>query len=258
MYNVPTLLIGLGGIGSRIASMVSDRMTDDEKRYVSALAVDTDFYSIDSLCTDAGQSANTEDISVKEFFEKYPEALDWYNNNPAFRLRIPTRGDQVCGSPTLSFYDAFKEGRLDALHKAIDRINRVNGSPVSSCLRVLIVGSLCGGTSSGLLFQVPLYIRYYMRLLNISNVFVRGLFITPDVLRDVVENKSIEKALLFNSYACINELNSFYRKQTAPACESPASMPFYDLCRNTASPRVSDTEDTVSGPMQKAWRVLVA
>ncbi len=49
MYQIPILVIGVGGIGCRIAASISSSLTQDDWKHTSVISVDTDVHELGSL-----------------------------------------------------------------------------------------------------------------------------------------------------------------------------------------------------------------
>ena len=80
-------------------------------------------------------------------------------------------------------------------------------------LRIVVASSLCGGTGSGLILPVALYIRNFLttRFRQSANI-MRGFFLMPEILYHVIPGEVERNNLRCNAYATIRELDAFLMK----------------------------------------------
>lgn len=211
-FNVPTILIGLGGIGSNIANMVYGNVPDNQRGRVAIHAFDTDANSIsklEHLRNSATQTSTSH--SVNEYLQANPEVLKWFPNNPQIRRKTMTDGaGQVRAVSRLAFRSAMSQGKLNAMWDGIERIFPVDSHAESYNVRVIIISSLVGGTGSGIFLQIALYLREMLeRKLNSESVLIRGVFLLPDILvRSNTVDQTEWEAVQGNGYASLKELNA--------------------------------------------------
>ncbi|MDN3015649.1 tubulin-like doman-containing protein [Paenibacillus sp. BSR1-1] len=211
-FNVPTILIGLGGIGSNIANMVYGRIPPEQRGRVAIHAFDTDAGSIaqlDHLRNCATQTSTNH--SVNEYLQANKEVIKWFPNNPQIKRKTMTDGaGQVRAVSRLAFRSAMSEGKLNALWDGIERIFPVDSDSRSYNVRVIIISSLVGGTGSGIFLQIALYLREMLeRKLGSESVLIRGAFLLPDILvRSNTLDQNEWEAVQGNGYASLKELNA--------------------------------------------------
>ncbi|WP_223595670.1 tubulin-like doman-containing protein [Neobacillus bataviensis] len=211
-FNVPTILIGLGGIGSNIANMVYGRIPPEQRGRVAIHAFDTDASSIaqlDHLRNCATQTSTNH--SVNEYLQANKEVIKWFPNNPQIKRKTMTDGaGQVRAVSRLAFRSAMSEGKLNALWDGIERIFPVDSDSRSYNVRVIIISSLVGGTGSGIFLQIALYLREMLeRKLGSESVLIRGAFLLPDILvRSNTLDQNEWEAVQGNGYASLKELNA--------------------------------------------------
>ncbi|MGG1674144.1 tubulin-like doman-containing protein [Neobacillus sp. NRS-1170] len=211
-FNVPTILIGLGGIGSNIANMVYGRIPPEQRGRVAIHAFDTDASSIaqlDHLRNCATQTSTNH--SVNEYLQANKDVIKWFPNNPQIKRKTMTDGaGQVRAVSRLAFRSAMSEGKLNALWDGIERIFPVDSDSRSYNVRVIIISSLVGGTGSGIFLQIALYLREMLeRKLGSESVLIRGAFLLPDILvRSNTLDQNEWEAVQGNGYASLKELNA--------------------------------------------------
>jgi hypothetical protein len=211
-FNVPTILIGLGGIGSNIANMVYGTVPPEQRERVAIHAFDTDASSIsklEHLRNSATQTSTSH--SVNEYLHANPEVLKWFPNNPQIKRKTMTDGaGQVRAVSRLAFRSAMSQGKLNAMWDGIERIFPVDSHTQSYNVRVIIISSLVGGTGSGIFLQIALYLREMLeRKLNSESVLIRGVFLLPDILvRSNTVDQTEWEAVQGNGYASLKELNA--------------------------------------------------
>ncbi|MDQ1002145.1 hypothetical protein QFZ28_002545 [Neobacillus niacini] len=211
-FNVPTILIGLGGIGSNIANMVYGTVPQEQRGRVAIHAFDTDANSIsklEHLRNSATQTSTSH--SVNEYLQANPEVLKWFPNNPQIKRKTMTDGaGQVRAVSRLAFRSAMSQGKLNAMWDGIERIFPVDSHAQSYNVRVIIISSLVGGTGSGIFLQIALYLREMLeRKLNSESVLIRGVFLLPDILvRSNTVDQTEWEAVQGNGYASLKELNA--------------------------------------------------
>ena len=66
-------------------------------------------------------------------------------------------------------------------------LNQLTGEQAQQALRVIVVSSLAGGTGSGLILPVAMYIKNFLttRFKQSANI-MRGFFILPEVFYEAV------------------------------------------------------------------------
>jgi hypothetical protein len=211
-FNVPTILIGLGGIGSNIANMVYGNVPPEQRGRVAIHAFDTDANSIsklEHLRNSATQTSTSH--SVNEYLQANKDVSKWFPNNPQIKRKTMTDGaGQVRAVSRLAFRSAMSQGKLNAMWDGIERIFPVDSHAQSYNVRVIIISSLVGGTGSGIFLQIALYLREMLeRKLNSESVLIRGVFLLPDILvRSNTVDQTEWEAVQGNGYASLKELNA--------------------------------------------------
>jgi hypothetical protein len=210
--NVPTILIGLGGIGSQIVNKIYGDVPKESRKRVAIHVFDTDMNSIKKLKHLKDHATQTStNKSVGEYLHQNESALTWFPQNPQLRKKTMTEGaGQIRAVSRLAFQAAMQDRKLNALWESIENIFPVQRDGLSSGIRVIIVSSLVGGTGSGIFLQVAMNIREMLeRKFGHSSVLIRGAFLLPDILvrsntLDIREWESVQA----NGYASLKELNA--------------------------------------------------
>jgi hypothetical protein len=211
-FNVPTILIGLGGIGNSIANMVYGSVPPEHRGRVAIHAFDTDANSLsqlDYLRNCATQTSTNH--SVGEYIDANSELTKWFPPNTHLRRKGMTEGaGQVRAVSRLAFRSAMAEGKLNAMWDGIERIFPVDSQSNQHSVRVIIISSLVGGTGSGIFLQIALYLREMLeRKLGTDSVLIRGAFLLPDILvRSNTLDRNEWEAVQGNGYASLKELNA--------------------------------------------------
>ena len=113
----------------------------------------------------------------------------------------------------LALETVIRAGKMEPLHEAIQDLYKVEEDKVEQALRVVIVSSLAGGTGSGLILPIALYIRNYLAThYRQSANITRGFFILPEVFYEVIPGTAERNNLRANAYATLRELDAFLMK----------------------------------------------
>ena len=206
----PTLLIGLGGFGSRIVNDIYGQVKDNEN--VSAFSVDTNVYDQESL----EYIPKTHIISIAQHqvisngLSCLSDATKWFPNHPVlFQKTLSEGAGQVRAVARLCYELSLNQHRFDAL---LNEVNRLAIECIqSNCrMKVSIVCTLIGGTASGIFIQVALLIKEYLsKYFPALNVKIHGEFILPSTFLSLHYVPKVERRHLeSNAYAALKELNA--------------------------------------------------
>ncbi|HEX2205211.1 MAG TPA: tubulin-like doman-containing protein [Longimicrobium sp.] len=214
MSEVPTLLIGLGGIGSRIVDTVYGWIPPERRTQVAAHAFDTNVNDISRLKGLQGRVTQTsERWTVGQYLHRAdPLVKEWFpHEQPELLRKLLTEGaGQIRAVSRLAYRAAMETGQLQGLERQIATIFRARGEDQVSSVRVMIISSLAGGTGAGIFLQTAMYLRELFEVgFGRSNVLVRGAFVLPDVLikSHVLDGNEWENVMA-NGYASLKELNA--------------------------------------------------
>lgn len=217
----PTLILGLGGTGSQIVEKVYDKVQETggkQSERIAFVAFDTDINDLAEIRrrTPAIYTVQTSTRStVGEYLNINTNARDnWFPVNEMLNRKALTEGAaQVRAISRLAFDTTLKGGNLDALHSAIDQLFRIDKDQEEQALRVIITSSLAGGTGSGLILPVAMYLANFLRTkYPKAKAITRGFFIQPDVFFTVIKATEEQQNLQVNAYAAVRELDAFLMK----------------------------------------------
>lgn len=214
----PTLLVGLGGTGSKIVCRVSQMVTEEQRKRIGFAVFDTDINELREI-REANPFIKTVQTSTKlsvgEYLNIDTHARDsWFPVNGILNSKTLTEGaGQVRAISRLALDTAIRAGNMEPLHNAIEELYKLEGGSGDQALRVVIVSSLAGGTGSGLILPVALYLRNYLATkFQASANITRGFFILPEVFYEVIRGQSERNNLKCNAYATLRELDAFLMK----------------------------------------------
>lgn len=227
--NAPTLLIGLGGTGCKIIERVSQMVTSEQRSSIAFAVFDTDINDLRGIQR-RNPFIKTIQTSTKqtvgEYLNKDAHARDnWFPVNAILNGKTLTEGaGQVRSISRLALETVIRAGRMEPLHEAIQSLYKVEEDKADQALRVVIASSLAGGTGSGLILPVALYIRNYLQThFRQSANITRGFFILPEVFYEVITGQAERNNLKANAYATLRELDAFLMKGDATLHERYAS-----------------------------------
>lgn len=217
----PTLLVGLGGTGSKIVCRVSNLVSEEQRDHLGFAVFDTDINELRDI-----QRVNpfikiiqtSTKLSVGEYLNIDTHARDtWFPVNAILNSKTLTEGaGQVRAISRLAFDTALRAGKMEQLHEAIQELYKLEEGQSEQALRVIIVSSLAGGTGSGLILPVALYIKNYLAThFRQSANITRGFFILPEVFDEVIPGQAERNSLRSNAYATLRELDAFLMKGDA-------------------------------------------
>ncbi len=216
--NAPTLLIGLGGTGSKIISKVSAMVSPEERNNISFAVFDTDINEL-RVIQETHPFIKTIQTSTRQAVGEYlnidTHARDtWFPVNGILNGKALSEGaGQVRSISRLALETAIRSGKMEPLHEAVQELYKVEEDKQEQALRVVIVSSLAGGTGSGLILPVALYVRNYLKThFRLSANITRGFFILPEVFYGVIKGPTERNNLKANAYAAIRELDAFLMK----------------------------------------------
>jgi hypothetical protein len=225
----PTLLVGIGGVGCRIAASVYEMAEQREmltRCRLSILGFDTDAEDIAKLLASTGIPERniiqtSRPMTVWATLLNNQEVLnDWFV--PRECLATETRqmnlikgACQIRMLSRLALYNCFKDNAIEGdLAQAVEKLNihaqdTVRGQ-YKGTVNVLITGTLAGGTGSGMFLQTALYLRHFLQAMGCTPE-IRGLFLLPDVIVHAFGINPREiNSVRSNGYAALRELHAIF------------------------------------------------
>lgn len=210
----PTLIIGLGGTGSEIVSKIEEEYRNSNERIGYAI-FDTDANELRTIKNGGFTGAliqTSENLTVGEYLNSDREAGDkWFPVHRTLNRKTLTEGaGQVRAISRLAFEAMLRAGGMEPLHNVIDNLYRLNTDTMKQSLRIVVVSSLAGGTGSGLVLPIGLYLRNYLiETYQQYSSIIRGFFIMPEIFNLVSKSPSERSSIQANTYAALRELNAF-------------------------------------------------
>ena len=226
-----TLIIGLGGVGSKIVDGIYRKFnatnpSEIDRRNVAFLCLDTDVSDInerkktmpegsvvktssDLSCTVGGYIDQIKSkTTVLDWFDiKSPELLSMPLNDGAAQVRMASR---------LAAISAINENKFKAIDNSIK--NLLTTEPerhAGNNIMIHIICSLAGGTGAGSFLQTAYYVKSVMKSFNASAPKITGYFVLADVLctdSSISLSADQKENVRSNTYACIKELLAFCSK----------------------------------------------
>ncbi len=211
-----TLLIGLGGTGSRVVNNVVKTLNDRGETINNGdifCAVLDSNVSDNELLVNSGTGvpviATSKAKKIQDYFDDYSylKMEEWCPSSPSFLQSTMIDGcSELRIKSRIAFMDCLETRTLGELE---DQMAIVLKKTVGDKIRIMVVSSLAGGTGSGMFIQVALWLRKYF---DKADITIRGIFLLPDIfidtLDDVRNNKSTVMRHYANAYAAIRELNA--------------------------------------------------
>ena len=121
MNKVPTLLVGLGGIGCSIAEMASTLLSAEDREYVGVIGMDTNVEDLKKLkikhiCT-------SDERLVKDYLIEQPEYRKWFPVSKFIVNRgMQTGAGQIRAISRLAGLASQEAGRFIPMAEEIKRI----------------------------------------------------------------------------------------------------------------------------------------
>ncbi len=227
-----TLLIGLGGTGSRAVNNVVKRLKSEGKSIndgdIFCAVLDTNSNDVD-LINESGTGvpviATSKNQNIGEYFAdyKHKKILDWAPDSPDFRQESMLSGaSEVRVKSRIAFMDCLSSGMADQLE---DFINQVLAHATHSKISIMLVSSLSGGTGSGMFIQAALWLR--QRLAG-TEIVIRGILLLPDIfvenVKDIKDSASKTLRHYANAYAAIRELNAISKIRNKGIIDLPQDI----------------------------------
>jgi hypothetical protein len=217
----PTLLVGVGGIGCLLADRVYAMSMESgiaNLGRIGILGFDTEKNALDRLDhlkSDQLVQTSTADTVFAVQVRHGERMMDWFVDDDQLvaemrQLVLLDGAGQIRMLSRMAFDVALQDQRkLAQITRAIDAIaSQDNRSQFEGRINVLIVGSLAGGTGSGMFLQTALLLDGMLRARGITPE-VRGLFLLPDILVHAAHLPTGQIPFVrANGYAALKELNA--------------------------------------------------
>lgn len=226
----PTLLVGVGGTGCRIAETVYRRALtagDTMKGRVQVIGFDTDENDMRRRrsLSDQQRVRFSTNVTVEELLDRYPEVeRDWFVPRATLpmeirRMTMLDGAAQIRMFTRLALHDALRQqGIQNAIGAAVQGLaQHDNRSGYAGKINVLMLGSLAGATGSGSFLQLAMLIKDICEKRNVD-ASTRGLFLMPDIyVRSGALPSGQIPNVLANGYASFKEFHAINMRATERA-----------------------------------------
>lgn len=223
----PTIIIGVGGVGSQICAKVEEqllhtvRQSGDENSAGNTrfIAIDTDINSLRELHRHGFQGKRillTDNMTVAKCRDTIGDSSidSWYPENTIFSKKSMTEGaGQQRSISRLAFEYCIRDGRLDQLGSTVRELNLLKKDESYQRTRFYIISSLAGGTGSGIILPLAMYINdLVLKMYGDHLAICKGFFILSSAFYAQSRMPALErKSLDANAYAAVKELSGFMR-----------------------------------------------
>lgn len=216
----PNIFIGLGGQGCKMVSWLAKKAKDENSpaKHLSFVAIDTDvneLRKIKAISNDVVTIQTSSRMTIGEYLEYDDNAREnWFPINDIILDKTPSEGaGQIRAISNLVAHNAIREGEFTAIDDAIDSLFPLSEDNYEQSIHVTIIGTLAGGTGSGLILPVSLYVKNYLETIRQQkSSVIRGFFILPDVMHNVITSEVERKNQYSNAYASLREIDAFMRR----------------------------------------------
>ena len=140
----PTLLVGLGGTGSKIVCRVSKMVTEEQRKRIGFAVFDTDINELREIREENPYIKTIQTstkLTVGEYLNIDTHARDtWFPVNGILNSKSLTEGaGQVRAISRLALDTAIRAGNMEPLHKAIEELYKLEGD--SGCKETSAAGA---------------------------------------------------------------------------------------------------------------------
>lgn len=214
----PTLFVGVGGTGCKIVKKVADLCAPEEKENINFLCLDTNVNDLSDIAGGKSQiywvqTSNTQ--TVGSYLDYDEEARKkWFPKNAVMYDKTVSEGaGQVRAISRLALNSTIKTGNIRPLYESIDDLFRKTGKEMKQAMRVVIASTASGGTGSGIILPLSMFIRDYVKTkYPNTSLIVRSLILLPETLDSVIDSQTERDSQARNAYATVKELNAFMMK----------------------------------------------
>lgn len=213
----PSIIIGVGGIGSSICAQVAEMMPPGapDSRQTRFVVMDTDINTIREIQRKGFHGTAiclSDNMTVGKCRDLMWERVsDWYPPGETFNKKSMTEGaGQQRAISRLALEYSFAEGKLRPLHRVIGDLHEISLENSDQPITFYIISSLAGGTGSGIVLPLSLYLnRYVVQKQGDALSSCKGFFLLSNVLEENVDSTLEVQSLDANSYAALKELSAF-------------------------------------------------
>ena len=246
-------ILGIGGSGSRVASLMANRNINNVSRIIS-LTMDTDLKDLNEInntfnipltnletvsdvITRIGEDKLTSWFPIgKEYNTQFFKTIDMHKGTHLWRMQS-----------LLAFTDyILNEEKYLEFTSYIDQMFE-EGYDVKN-LEFYVLASICGGTGSGLFLPVSFFIKKYIKEKYKENIKINLVLLCPDIYSDSITGELKTKCYA-NSYAALQELHNVievtngYNQKAIKNYQTIIDYKLYlgnDILFNSLDPKAND------------------
>ncbi|MCX7632094.1 MAG: tubulin-like doman-containing protein [Turneriella sp.] len=240
---IPTLIIGLGGTGSKVISHLVARTR--EQHFVQELRKNGLFQYL-ALDTDSGEQSAldiedqykillSQNVNIREYarirktddLEQGTNKFSWMPPESEvgpgfFNFNIEGGAGQLRLYSRLAFEVNWKSVKL-SIDRALNNLNIINRGSLATKnkkINAFIICSIAGGTGSGCFLQTAAALKMECIRRGLD-IYVNGVFFTPDIYTKAGHVPLAQhNNLNANAFACIKEIEAFNRLNLAGGHQS--------------------------------------
>lgn len=226
-FNKNLLLVGLGGLGSRVVcalkGMLIDNITYDDN--INFLMIDSDIPEMEATIEDSKEHIGFNALEVISIYRpEIEKALENGITNNPIHENLANWMDPEFPSVTIGTNGAngnrqigrlmFSNAYLDIRMLLFDKLEEIHERTGIGNMDVILVAGVAGGTGSGILSDVAYNIRAYGKAKKWNNLRIGGCLLMPDVLygnKAIYENTELVARLNANGCATMKEVDYFMK-----------------------------------------------
>lgn len=239
---VPTVLIGVGGTGHEVLARVRRLVEEtygslNNFPLISFLIIDTDKeYKVTSPNAAGSAFKDSEKLwasvsgrqvrDMMDNMQNYPWIAQWFPTELERNLSaIEAGAGQIRGCGRFAFFCNYHKIQK-AFNQAAERVkghenimlDKYGIKVVTNSLNVFVVGSLSGGTGSGMMIDLGYCVRHWLK--GQSSPLVTGIAPTPEAFAGI----NVGDRVLANGYAAMMELSYFSDHRTEYVAQYSSSL----------------------------------
>jgi hypothetical protein len=219
---VPTLIVGLGGTGSHITNSIARLYQNSldarlKARFPAAfMAFDTDINDLGKLdALDEELIFQTSNKwTVGEYISHYGERIrEWFpvEEKDLYPKSLLEGAGQIRVLSRLAFYNMMQDPLFQQrIANGVQKLMRLSTGELAN-LRIYLVGSLSGGTGSGIFSQIAIW---FARKFSTYHPVIKGILFMPDIYVHAFglpANQHVN--VKANAYAAIKEIEALLATQ---------------------------------------------
>ncbi|WP_230657600.1 tubulin-like doman-containing protein [Psychrobacter sp. I-STPA10] len=241
--DAPTLIIGLGGLGCYMANSLYEELSDEQKKYVEAVVLDTDVHELKEDIYETLKNSNSmiqtspnevvmscvNRLRVSKGVEQW-FPVDLLDGFLGYKI-MPEGAAQVRSISRLAMLDTIKSNRINILNNKLQRLLARRDQQLVEPARIVMINSIAGGTGSGCFLQLALYIRAFFEQKGVTGITVRSFIVMPEVFIQSGDynSQSLVENVRANGYASLKELDAVCAIRTSQNNTISGSKTLYPI-----------------------------